>query len=149
MSPEQLIADLELIPLPEEGGMFSRHYRDEYSTAIYFLVREDDFSALHRLGGTEVYHFYGGAPLKMLLLHPSGRIERRILGTDIEGGQRPSIVIAAGVWQGAAPAGDWTLVGTTMAPGFEPEMFELGERQVLLDQYPAAREDIIRLTRVV
>ena len=127
--------------------MFGQHYADEYSTAIYFLVRPDDFSALHRLTGAEVYHFYAGAPLQMLLLHPDGRIEHPLLGTDLEAGQRPSIAVTAGTWQGSSTTGEWSLVGATMAPGFTEEMFELGLRETLLATYPAAAVDIERLTR--
>ena len=76
-------------------------------------------SAIHRLDGIEMYHWYAGAPLRMLLLHPDGRVEQPVLGPDIAGGQQPQIHVPGGVWQGSSSAGDWTLVGTTMAPPFE------------------------------
>ncbi|CAN5257900.1 cupin domain-containing protein [soil metagenome] len=149
MTPEQLISDLRLAPLPDEGGMFCQHFRDEFSTAIYFLVQRDDFSAVHRLQGTEIYHYYGGAPLRLLLLAPDGEVQRLLLGPDTNAGQRPAVAVPAGYWQGSETSGEWSLVGATMAPGFAPEMFELGERRALTESYPDAKEDIKRLTRVV
>ena len=109
--------------------MFTQHFADEHSTAIYFLVRRGDFSALHRLSGPEVYHFYSGDPLQMLLLHSDGTVERPILGVDLTSGQRPSVSVSGGVWQGSETTGEWSLLGATMAPGFRPEMFELLEQQ--------------------
>ncbi|MEX0666792.1 MAG: cupin domain-containing protein, partial [Acidimicrobiia bacterium] len=125
MTADDVISFLGLEPLPDEGGMFGRHYADPHSTAIYFLVRPGDFSALHRLSGPEVYHFYAGAPLRMVLLYPDGRIERPVLGSDLAAGERPALAVGSGVWQGSMTTGDWSLVGATMAPGFKEEMFEL------------------------
>lgn len=144
---KQVIELLGLKPLPDEGGMFAQHFADAHSTAIYFLVRRDDFSALHRLSGPEVYHFYSGDPLQMLLLYPDGRVERPVLGVDLDGGHRPSVSVPGGVWQGTATTGEWSLVGATMAPGFRPEMFELGSREDLIADYPEAAHEITRLTR--
>ncbi|HKZ20517.1 MAG TPA: cupin domain-containing protein [Acidimicrobiia bacterium] len=147
--PQRLIADLDLQPLPEEGGMYSQYFADQFSTAIYFLVQKHDFSALHRLTGVETYHFHGGAPLRFLLLHPDGHIARHILGLNTAVGERPALVVPANVWQGSETTGEWSLVGATMAPGFRPEMFELGARADLIDRFPQATDDIERLTRVV
>jgi len=147
MTADEVISLLGLEPLPDEGGMFGQHYADQHSTAIYFLVRPGDFSALHRLSGPEVYHFYAGAPLQMLLLHPDGRIERPVLGADLPAGQRPSVAVAANVWQGSETTGEWSLVGATMSPGFKEEMFELGEREDLVVAYPSAAGEIERLIR--
>jgi predicted cupin superfamily sugar epimerase len=143
----RIIELLGLEPLPAEGGHFRQVYRDANSTAIYFLVQPDEFSAIHQLSGPEVYHFYGGDPLRMLLLHPDGRIERPVLGMDLEGGMRPLLVVPGGVWQGSETTGDWTLVGTTMAPGFRPSDFELARRADLVAAYPEAAAEIARLTR--
>jgi uncharacterized protein len=118
--PEHVIELLRLEPLPDEGGMFRQHFVDGRSTAIYFLVRRNDFSALHRLSGPEVYHFYSGDPLQMLLLYPGGKVERPILGVDLAYGHRPSLSVPPGVWQGSETTGEWSLVGATMAPGFRP-----------------------------
>jgi predicted cupin superfamily sugar epimerase len=147
MIADEVISLLGLEPLSHEGGMFGQYYADAYSTAIYFLVRPGDFSALHRLTGPEVYHFYAGAPLQMLLLHPDGRISWPVLGTDLVSNQRPAVAVESGVWQGSRTTGEWSLVGATMAPGFKEEMFELGTRQSLMAAYPAAAADIELLTR--
>ena len=110
-------------------------------------MRRGDLSALHRLSGSEVYHFYSGDPLQMLLLFPDGTVERPILGVDLAGGHRPSVSVFGGVWQGSETTGEWSLLGTTMAPGFRPEMFELGHRDELIAEYPSAAVEIRRLTR--
>ena len=147
MTADEVISLLELEPLDAEGGMFAQHYADRHSTAIYFLVRLGDFSALHRLSGAEVYHFYAGAPLQMLLLHPDGQIDRPVLGSDLTVGQRPSLAVSPGVWQGSRTTGEWSLVGATMSPGFKEEMFELGNRESLVAAFPTATDDIALLTR--
>ena len=147
VSVREIAEQLGLEPLPEEGGLFRRTYADARSSAIYYLLEDGDFSALHALTAVETYHHYAGAPLLMLLLHPDGTVERPVLGTDLAAGQRPQLVVPAGVWQGSRPAGEWALVGTTMAPGFEWEMFTLGQRANLQAQYPPATADIAALTR--
>ena len=147
MTADEVIALLGLEPLPDEGGMFGQHYADAHSTAIYFLVRSGDFSALHRLTGPEIYHFYDGAPLQMLLLYPDGRIERPVLGVGLAEGERPALAVPSGIWQGSMTTGEWSLVGTTMAPGFTADMFELGTRQNLVVEYPTAAREIEQLTR--
>jgi predicted cupin superfamily sugar epimerase len=142
------VADqLGLEPLPDEGGLFRRMYADAHSSAIYYLLADRDFSAMHVLTAAETYHHYVGAPLRMLLLHPDGTVERPVLGSDLAAGQRPQLVVPAGTWQGSRSAGEWTLVGTTTAPPFEWEMFTLGRRAELQAQYPAAAADIAALTR--
>ncbi|HEU5005330.1 MAG TPA: cupin domain-containing protein [Jatrophihabitantaceae bacterium] len=139
---------LELEPLPEEGGLFRRTCADEHANAIYFLLAGDDFSALHVLTSTEVYHFYDGAPLRLLLLYPDGRVEQPVLGRDLAAGERPQLTVPPGVWQGSASAGEWTLVGTTVSPPFEWDGFRLGTRAELTDAYPSAAARIVELTRV-
>lgn len=143
-----MIELLRLEPLPGEGGLFARIWRSEHGTAIYYLLRPGDFSALHRLTGPELWHHYAGAPARMLLLHPEGSVDHLHLGDDLSSGERPVVVVVAGTWMGAETAGDWSLLGTTMAPPFDPAGFELGEREELAVRYPGAAEDIRRLTRV-
>jgi predicted cupin superfamily sugar epimerase len=144
---EELIRELELAPLPVEGGMFCQTYKDEHSTAIYYLVGPGDFSGLHRLTYPEVFHFYAGAAARMLLLNPDGSVEEPVLGVDFTAGERPQVVVSPGTWQGTETLGEWTLLGTTMAPGYTEECFELGDCRDLVEQYPAARKRIERLTR--
>jgi len=147
LTPEQIVDLLELEPLSHEGGMFRRVWHNDYGSAIYFLLRPGDFSALHRLSGPELWHFYAGAPALLLLLHPDGSIERHFLGADLLAGHRPLAPVEAGVWMGAETTGEWTLLGTTMAPPYDPEGFELADRDELVPDYPAAADDIERLTR--
>lgn len=162
---EQLIAALRLKPLPLEGGYYLESYRaDEVlpaavlppryqgdratATAIYYLLTPDTFSALHRLKSDEVYHFYAGSPVQMLQLWPDGSGRIVILGSDILAGQMPQLLVPRGVWQGSLllPGGEFALLGCTVAPGFDFQDWEGGERQSLLAQYPAHADLIRRLT---
>jgi predicted cupin superfamily sugar epimerase len=144
---ERVAALLGLEPLPDEGGLFRRTHLDEHSSAIYYLLIAPDFSALHALTGVETYHWYAGSPLRLLLLHPDGRAGEHVLGPDLAAGQRPQLVVPAGTWQGSSAAGPWSLVGTTMAPPFAPDMFRLAERAALVAGYPQFEERIGELTR--
>jgi predicted cupin superfamily sugar epimerase len=130
---DRLIELLALNPHPE-GGYFRETFRDcgqgpegrdgnhgrAHSTAIYFLLKAGDVSRWHRVDAAEVWHFYRGAPLEL-------RIGRQVfvLGADIDEAQVPQIVVPAGAWQAARSLGDYTLVGCTVAPGFDFERFEL------------------------
>ena len=147
MNPDEVIELLGLEPMPDEGGMWAQSWRDEQSTAIYFLLRPGDFSALHRLSGPELWHHYAGAAVEMLLLEPGGAVSRPALGDDLDRGQRPMVAVPAGVWMAAGTTGDWSLTGTTMAPVFQPEGFELGDPDELAEAYPEAAADIARFTR--
>src|ERR1700759_5857496 len=113
---ERVARLLGLAPLPDEGGLFRQAFVDAPSSAIYFLLLAPDFSALHVLEAAETYHWYAGSPLRLLLLHDDGRATEPTLGPDLERGERPQLVVPAGTWQGSAPTGAWSLVGTTMAP---------------------------------
>jgi uncharacterized protein len=144
---ERVAELLGLEPLPGEGGLFRRTHIDAHSSAIYYLLLAPDFSALHRLSATETYHWYAGAPLRLLLLDADGRVTEPVLGPDLAAGQRPQIVVPAGTWQGSSPAGAWSLVGTTTAPPFDWAGFELGERAALTARYPEAADRITQLTR--
>ena len=147
MNGEEIARLLELEPLPLEGGLFRQIWRDEHGTAIYFLMRPGDFSAMHRLDGPELWHHYAGAAVEMLLLEPDGEVRRPVLGDDLGAGQRQFVPVPAGVWMGAATLGEWSLIGTTMAPPFHQEGFELGELEELVERYPAAAADIARFVR--
>lgn len=165
MTVEELKQLLNLVPLPVEGGYFAETYRSpegvpqaalpsrysgdrSFGTAIYFLLTPKTFSALHRLKSDEVYHFYLGDPVTMLLLHPGGESEVITLGQNIEAGQRVQVVVPRGSWQGSflRAGGAFALMGTTMSPGFNPADFEVGERQALISAYPDRRRLIERLT---
>ncbi len=167
---QQLIRQFHLQPLPEEGGLYAQTYRapevlglgclpqERYNeahpagTAILYLLTpdEDSFSALHRLPTDEIYHFYLGDPVEVLLLHPGGKSERVMLGQDILNGQWVQFVAPRGAWQGShlAQGGRFALLGTTMAPGYVDEDYTPGVRGELAHQYPQEAALIRRLTRV-
>ena len=119
------------------------------STAIYYLLERGDFSALHRLRAEEVWHFYKGDPVALTRITPGGAREMDWLGVDIEHDERPQWIVPAGQWQCAWSEGHhgWSLVGCTMAPGFDFADFELGRREALVRQFPQHAEFITKLTR--
>lgn len=129
-SAAEIVHLLDLAPHPE-GGFYRETFRDPVaadgravSTAIYYLLPAGQTSAWHRVDAAEVWHFYAGAPLELSLADASGRIVHR-LGADLASGERPQLVAPAGAWQRARSLGAWTLVGCTVAPGFEFAGFEL------------------------
>lgn len=163
---QKIINKLGLEPLPGEGGYYRETYRDKdiiskncfagrynsdkcFSTAIFYLLTPDTFSALHRLPAEEVFHFYLGGPVKMLQLHSDGSSEVINLGSDIENNQKLQVVVPRGTWQGSflAEGGSFALMGATMSPGFDFPDYESGVREDLLKKYPEQKELIIRLTR--
>jgi len=143
---EEIARILDLAPLPGEGGMFRNTLDDGVSTAIYFLIERDQPTKLHRLPGPETFHFYAGAPTRLLLLSTGGGFEQPVLGTDLHAGQRPQLQVESGRWQAAETLGDWSLLGTTMAPGYRQQDFELASRDELLSGWPRAAELIERHT---
>src|SRR5262249_32092133 len=110
MTADEVIELLKLQPHPVEGGFFRETYRTadllagkgerrSISTAIYYLLTPKTVSALHRLPGDEVFHFYAGDPVRMLQLWPDGTTRTLVLGTDLKAGQVPQLVVPGGVWQ--------------------------------------------------
>lgn len=146
LDADRVAALLDLEPLPHEGGRFRRTHLDAHSSAIYYLLAAGEFSALHALASTETYHWHAGSPLRLLLLHPDGRTDEPVLGPDLAAGQRPQLVVPAGVWQGSTSDGAWSLVGAITAPPFRWADFRLGERADLAARYPAVRVRIEQLT---
>src|SRR5262245_62207129 len=102
LTADDIVRLLDLQPLPGEGGLFRETYRSPLSTAIYYLLTPNRVSLMHRVRGDEVFHFYLGDPVEMLQLRTDGTGELVMLGTDLTAGMRPQIVVAGGVWQGAA-----------------------------------------------
>lgn len=164
LTAQEIIEHLQLEPLDQEGGYFHQTYlapdtipasalppyyqateARAFGTAIYALFTPDVFSAMHRLDSDEIYHFYLGDPLEMLLLQSDGSGEIRVLGNDLRAGMQPQQLVKRQVWQGSRiRPGDYgfTLLGTTMAPAFEWAGFELGQAEPLLAQYPNFAEAI-------
>ena len=165
---EELIEHLKLEPLPIEGGMYRQTYvaSDEIaaealpsryaqakplSTVIYYLLTDEpnSFSAMHRLPTDEIYHFYLGDPVEMLLLGPEKQSERVILGQDLLAGQHVQYVVPAGAWMGSRvmKGGRFALMGTTMAPGYDDQDYEGGDAAELARQFPDRAALISQLSR--
>ncbi len=132
-SAAEIIARLGLQPHPE-GGHFRETFRDPHrtadgravSTAIYFLLAAGERSHWHRVDAVEIWHWYAGAPLMLsVAAEAAGPVESRLLGPDLGSGALPQQVVPRGHWQAAESLGAWTLVGCTVAPGFEFAGFEL------------------------
>ncbi len=127
--------------------MYRRKFRDDQSTSIYFLIEPDAPTKLHRLPGPEIFHFYAGAPARIHILGPeAGEARHPMLGIGLEEGERPQILVPGGAWQAVETTGAWTLLGTTMAPGFDWDRFELGKSERLLRGWPDQAEVIGRHT---
>jgi uncharacterized protein len=165
LSAEDIIKFLNLKPLQIEGGYYRETYRSEeniskvalpdryqhqksFCTAIYFLLTPDTISAIHRLPTDEIFHFYVGDPVEMLILHPSGKSEIAMLGSELEKGQFPQVIVPSGAWFGGKliKGGEYALMGTTMSPGFDFEDHEIGDLEQLVRQFPNRRELILELT---
>ncbi|NVN85558.1 MAG: cupin domain-containing protein [Rhodopseudomonas sp.] len=127
----EMIARLDLKPHPE-GGHFRETFRDSRvdatgrsaSTAIYFLLALGERSHWHRIDVVEVWHYYAGAALALQIADADGQRTLR-LGPDLAAGEMPQAIVPPHTWQAATSTGDWTLVGCTVAPGFDFATFEL------------------------
>jgi hypothetical protein len=128
---ESLIATLDLAPHPE-GGWYRRTWeaptgagRRPAASAIYYLLLAGEVSAPHRIDAAELWHFYAGDPIELRREGPDGIYDVTILGPDVAAGQRPQVVVDAGMWQSARPLGRYALLGATVTPAFTFEGFEL------------------------
>lgn len=159
MMPDDILPMIRTLDLRAhpEGGYYRETFRSSAtietsrgpraaSTSIWYLLSPGDFSAWHRVAADEVWHHYAGDPINLHTLE-DGAVRVQLLG-PLSGGGIPQIVIPAGVWQAASPAGQRSaLCGCTVAPGFDFEDFELGTRAQLLALFPGASEAIAALTR--
>ena len=133
-SAPDVIARLDLKPHPE-GGHYRETFRDpavdavgrSRSTAIYFLLARGQRSHWHRIDAVEVWHYYAGDALTLQIADDDGT-RSMILGPNIAAGEAPQAIVPAHAWQAAESVGDWTLVGCTVAPGFDFEAFELAPK---------------------
>jgi len=132
LSAEEIVNLLDLAPHPE-GGFYRETFRDPNapggraaSTAIYFLLPGGAPSRWHRVDAAEGWHYYAGAPLE-LMIEQNGMRWSQTIGVDLYSGERPQGIVPAGAWQAARSLGSWTLVGCTVAPGFEFAHFEVIE----------------------
>jgi uncharacterized protein len=165
LTAEQIRELLQMRLHPIEGGYFAETYRGSplvpqsllrgypgdraISKAIYYLLTPDTFSAMHRVRGDEMFHFYLGDAVEMLQLKADGIGEVIVLGQDIAAGIRLQHTVPGGVWQGSRlrSGGKYALLGTTMAPGFEYEDYETGKGQELSAQFPKYSALVAALTR--
>jgi uncharacterized protein len=164
-SAQYWIDKLNLIAHPE-GGYYRETYRSELSiakealpsqfagprlvsTAIYFLLDGENFSAFHRLRSDELWHFYSGSPITVHVVEPEGVHSEIQLGDDPDAGQVLQAVVKAGRWfaSGVRDPKWFGLAGCTVAPGFDFADFELGKRAELVGLYPQHRKLIESLTR--
>ena len=158
LTAQQLIEGYKLQSHPE-GGYYLETYRSaetipadalpsrfsgrrSFSTAIYFLLEENQFSAFHRIKGDELWHFYTGIGLHIYVIHPDGRGEVLKLGKDITNGYSFQLIIPAGCWFASRPANEngFSFVGCTVAPGFDFTDFEMAEKEQLMKEYPQHKE---------
>jgi predicted cupin superfamily sugar epimerase len=160
MTPDEVKTLLKLEPHLIEGGYFRRTYtstlqfdapqgRRAAGTAIYYLLEPGTFSEMHVVASDEIFHFYLGDPVKMLLLYPDGHSALLILGSDLAAGQQVQFVVPAGVWQGTRLIGDGkvALFGCTVTPGFDYADYRNASAAELTSKWPD-RADLIRaLTR--
>jgi uncharacterized protein len=130
LDADDIIAQLGLKPHPE-GGHYCETFRDSAtvdgraaSTAIYFLLKRGERSHWHRVDAVETWHYYAGAALRLDIVDGAKR-DTVMLGANLEAGERPQGIVPVNAWQAAESRGDWTLVGCTVAPGFEFRGFEL------------------------
>jgi hypothetical protein len=131
----EIIARLEMRPHPE-GGHYRETFRDSrvdaqgraQSTAIYFLLARGERSHWHRIDAAEVWHYCAGHALTLQIANDGCRAHTVRLGPDLGAGERPQAIVPALAWQAAESTGDWTLVGCTVAPGFEFAGFELAPK---------------------
>ena len=130
LTADEVIAHLKLAPHPE-GGWYRETFRDEpghkgrpHSTAILFLLKAGEVSRWHRVDAAELWHWYGGAPLLLEVKDGETPHEYR-LGANLLAGEHPQALVPAGAWQHARSLGAWTLLGCTVAPGFDFAGLEL------------------------
>ncbi len=157
---DQIFDHFKMTPHPE-GGAFVENYRSDLevsapgfpaprraSTGIYFLLDRGEFSAFHRIRSDETWHFYLGGPLHIVEIDHTGRHRETILGRDIHEGQNLTHVVKAGHWFASypSPESDFSLVGCTVAPGFDFQDFELADRRELAQRFPEHAAIIARLT---
>jgi predicted cupin superfamily sugar epimerase len=165
LSAVDYVEQLQLQPHPE-GGYYSRTYQSHeqipaavlparfgadrvMSTAIYFLLEGTDYSAFHRIKSDELWHFYAGGGLHIYVIHPDGKGEILLLGSDMRQGYRFQQLVKAGCWFASKPENEtsFSLVGCTVAPGFDFADFEMAKREELLNLYPQYEPWIQQLCR--
>ncbi|MAN27098.1 MULTISPECIES: cupin domain-containing protein [Mesonia] len=161
---QSIIKKLALEPHPE-GGYFKETYRSEgeisenqlpdvfkgnrnYSTCIYFLLTSETFSAFHKINQEEIWHFYKGDAIQLVMISEEGELSEVIIGNDIENGELPQFVVPKHYWFAAKviQPESYALTGCTVAPGFDFKDFTLPTRQELIDKFPQHQDLITKFT---
>jgi len=129
MTADEIIQKLDLQPHPE-GGYYKETFRDEDGergscTAIYYLLKEGEKSHWHRVDAIEMWHWYAGSPLELLISEDEKKVDTITLGANIFKSEQPQAVVPKDAWQAARSKGGWTLVGCTVSPAFEFAGFEM------------------------
>ena len=165
MNTKKLIAHYSLLPHPE-GGWYKETYRSTnkiiqsalpsyfteervFSTAIYFLLEQGNFSASHKIKSDECWHFYAGQTLLVYVINAEGKLDIIKLGNDIENGEVFQYVVPANCWFASIPANHtkFCFVGCTVSPGFDFNDFELAKADDLIIEFPNLSDEIKKLCR--
>jgi predicted cupin superfamily sugar epimerase len=165
LTAKQLIQQFNLQPHPE-GGWYKETYKSSeyisqaalpkrfhneraFSTAIYFLLEQDNFSAFHRIKSDECWHFYAGDPLEIYIIQEHGGITIIHLGNQITKGQLFQYVVPANCWFASRPApkSEFCFMGCTVAPGFDFSDFELADAKIMSNLYSQHNSIIKKLCR--
>ena len=166
MKRDQLLIDKLRLTKHPEGGYFKETYRSKgtiekdnlpityqgkrnFCTSIYFLLKSNEFSAFHKINQDETWHFYEGSTITIHQISPSGEYSKTTIGNDILNNQFPQYTVNGDYWFGATvdENDSYSLVGCTVAPGFDFEDFELAERSNLQKKFPKHKNIIEELTR--
>ena len=164
MNADYYVKHLGLLPHPE-GGYYKETYRSKgkiktgllpgivaernFSTAIYFLLEKNNFSAFHRIKSDELWHFYAGDPLEVIEITKKGELKITVVGREIMNGQTFQYMVPSGHWFASRvkKGGEFSLVGCTVSPGFDFLDFEMADRDSLVKEFPVQEEIIRMLTR--
>ena len=159
MNGKEIVQKLGLLEHPE-GGFYKETYRStcsietdkntnrNISTAIYFLLENDNISLFHRIQSDELWFFHQGEPLEIVFIK-DGNLNTIILGNSFENGEVPQATIPANTWFASSVMKQkgYSLVSCTVAPGFDFEDFELASRENLLQEFPNLKEIIQKFTK--
>jgi predicted cupin superfamily sugar epimerase len=162
---QEIIEKLQLLPHPE-GGYYRETYRSagtvpkeilgdsysgdrNYATGIYFLITGGNFSAFHKIRQDEMWHFYDGTAMNLHMISSEGNYTTVKIGNNLAEGEIPQFTVQGGCWFASEVAADdgFSLMGCTVAPGFDFDDFELPSRSELIKLFPQHKEIITKLTR--
>jgi predicted cupin superfamily sugar epimerase len=154
MNAQYYIEKLNLTAHPE-GGFFKEVYRSDetiskqslpkrysgdrnFSTSIYFLLRGKEFSAFHKIESDESWHFYAGTAMTLMMISEAGVYSEVIIGKNLENNEQLQFTIKRNTWFASKvnEENSFSLLGCTVAPGFDFADFVLAEKPILLNQFP-------------